>query len=50
MVDRNAEILDLQRKSREASSMASKSPFPKDRKRFSDMADDYQRRAEQLRH
>lgn len=50
MVDRIAEIIDLQRKAREASSMASKSPFPKDRKRFFDMAEDYQRRVEQLRH
>jgi|GEM_PF-5542060 len=48
MVERADEILDLHRKALEARSMASKSPFLKDRKRFSDIADDYQRRAEHL--
>lgn len=49
MPNRAAEILDLERKVHEARSMAKKSPFAKDRQRFTDIAVDYQRRADQLR-
>jgi hypothetical protein len=49
MTDRTAEIIDLDRKARDAERMAEKSPFMADRKRFADIAQDYRRRAAKLR-
>jgi hypothetical protein len=49
MTDQTAAIAHLDRQAVEADRMAARSPFPADRKRFADMADDYRVKALKLR-
>lgn len=49
MTDRTAEIVDLERRARDAERMAEKSPFKLDRDRFAGIAAEYRKRATKLK-